>query len=138
MRLDIGVVGDALDLIEAGLGLRHGVQELSGRAGTAAPLAALALRTGPLRLLDERAVQQHHREQVGRRTRRVHDPAKAKRAESWQQATVIHVRVREQHEVEIAWLKRPRFEIAFACFAPALMHAAVDQKANAIAFDEKA
>lgn len=51
---------------------------------------------------------------------------------------MIDVRVRQQHELDVARIERPGLEVALARFAPALVHAAVHQEAHTVALDEKA
>ena len=64
-------------------------------------------------------------------------PAKAQRAQPRQQAAVVDVRVRQQHEVDVARLEGPGREVALARLAPALEHAAVDEEAQAFGFDQE-
>jgi hypothetical protein len=98
MRLQLGVVGHALDLLQTGLGLCHGVQQLGGRTGALACTPVRAQVTGPVWLLDEGAVQQHHCQQVGRGCGHLDRPAEAKRAQARQQAAVV----------DVAWLEGAR------------------------------
>ena len=92
---------------EARLRLGHGVQQ-AGAAAARRPLAsAPALRAHPLALLDEGAVQQHHRQQVDGGAGGEDRAAKAQRAQPRQQAAVVDVRMGEQHEVDLPAIERP-------------------------------
>jgi hypothetical protein len=137
MGLEGPVVFGAAQLLQAGLRLRHGVEQ-AGVTQAAAPAARPARQPLGFLLLDVRRIEQHHAEQVRRGRGDMHRAAEAERDGARQQPGMVEVGMREQHEVEPAQVEAERREVAAAGVAAALEQAAVDKKAHVRRLDQVA
>ena len=136
MGLHALVVGGGADLPQSLLGIRH---PIDGRFFGAQRLALLgAPPRGPLGigLLDVGAVAQHHLQQVARGRHRVDRPFKAVAGQLGQQATVVDMCVGEEDEIDGGGIEGKGGVVACRGLASALDHAAIDQEADLISFDE--
>ena len=99
MRRQFLVIGDGPHLAQAVLGIFHRVQRGQQRDLV---LCRPSVTSSPLDVafLDVRAVGQHHLEQIGGCGGHVDRPLEARAGELGQQAAVVDVRMRQQHEVD--------------------------------------
>jgi hypothetical protein len=140
-RVDQLPIGRRTQKLERGLGLGHGVQRRL-RARPAVVATPPLMAQGPLRflLLDVRAVAQQHMQQVDGRRRGIHGPAIAEHRQHRQQARMVDVGMRQQDEIDGANVEAELqgVEVFGPRLAAALEHAAVDQEATAVRFDQGA
>ena len=100
-------------------------------------LAAVPGGTLHFHVLQERAVCQHHREQISRRRGCVDRAFKPFGRKTRKQAAVVDVCVRQDYEVETARVERERRAIAGVSRPIALEHSAVDEEAARFGFEEE-
>ncbi len=128
MRSQVLVVAHAAQALQRFDRLVHGVER--GRFRVASTSFAVAMAHLPLRLLllDVRAVGQHDFEQVRGGFGAIDRAPVVQHREPWQQARMIDVRVREQHEVDIAHVEVDGLAVLAIGVAPALEHSAIDEE----------
>ena len=133
--LEPALVGHALHLAEAGLGVGAGIDRLDRRAAAllVAPVEALDLA-----LLDVAAVGQHEGGEIDGRRRGVDRPREPVLAELRHEPAVVDVGVGQEEEVDARRLERERPVVELADALRTLEHAAVDQEAPAPVLDQVA
>ena len=114
-------VGARAQQREHALGVLERIERLGRGASSAGGLASPPLGLGHL---DVRRVAQHDAAQVARRLRCVDRAAKALLIQQRQVAGVVHVRVRDEHELD---LRRRDGDVDVLKLVAPLLHAAVDQ-----------
>ena len=111
-------VGNRAQAFQGSHRLRHRIERL--RLYPERPFARTAMAQRPFRflLLDVGAVEQEHAKQVDGRRRRIHRPAIAEHAETWQQAGMVDMGMRQQHEIEFAHVERQGIHVLPPGIAP--------------------
>lgn len=137
-RIGAHVVFDRTQQAQAGLCLCHRVERRRCRASD--PAAAMAVPQHPLAFLflDVRAVEKQHAHEIDGRRRGVDRPAITEHREARQQAGVIDVGMRQQHEVQRAHIEGKGTLVLLIGIATALEHAAVNQETGGRALDQEA
>lgn len=138
VRLEALLVVDRAQVRKAEPRLLHRVQRSHVPAAPGVPRAIVAV--GPLRLLllDVGGIEQHHAEQVHRRPRRIDRPFVTERHEPRQQAGMVEMCMRQQHEVDRVQVEIQRAHVAERGVAPALEQPAIDQETTGLVPDEGA
>ena len=143
MRRNFQIVVNRIELTQRGLCLCHGIERRAfPRCHSTLVLALQAFTKAPqvgvlgFLFLDVRRIRQHHRKQVAGGAGGMDRALEAQCDQSRQQAGMVDVGMGEQDKVDGRRIEGKRLVVLGARFAPALEHAAIDQKAHPFVFHQ--